>query len=419
MKRFRGSFCALLLALAGASLDAGEPSRRPSRVENLSDMPVESYEPFDHVSEGYARTRVEQSVLRRASSESAQASPCTYSAGCRCPDCCPPRPDSYSSGSCGCGDPWCDLGSRCDCPCDDGCRCDACSERDLCWTPWCPGGYFFGEYLNWEPRRRGHDFAIRDFGSSSVVGGNILSLSLNRASGFRTGMGYRTESGWDLGLVYTYFHSNDSRGDTGGILRATMSHPAVNANAEVAEANAALEYDVLDLEAGRWLTLDDSLFVRLYGGVRGAILDQSFHIRYDGGDFDSGHVDAPVDFDGLGLRVGAEIHWDCGCGCSLFGRAAGSLLAGDFRLRRTETEDGRLLVSITEDYHQTVPVTELAVGGQVECCDWLFQAGYEFATWHDMAERLAFSDDTRVAHHSTTQGDLGFDGFFIRLSWIR
>jgi hypothetical protein len=117
--------------------------------------------------------------------------------------------------------------------------------------------------------------------------------------------------------------------------------------------------------------------------------------------------------------VGAEAHWDWGCGFSLFGRAAGSLLAGDFRLRRIETEANTVLVNVAEEYHQTVPVTELAIGGQVEWCDWLLQAGYEFATWHDMAERLSFSDDAGVAHHSTAQGDLGFDGFFIRLSWIR
>jgi hypothetical protein len=62
----------------------------------------------------------------------------------------------------------------------------------------CPGWLVSVDYLNWDVRQRGTDFAIKTDSQAGAVGrGAVHNLDMDRNSGIRTNLGYRTRSGWE------------------------------------------------------------------------------------------------------------------------------------------------------------------------------------------------------------------------------
>jgi hypothetical protein len=73
----------------------------------------------------------------------------------------------------------------------------------------CPGWLVSVDYLNWDLRQRGTDFAIATNAQADAVGsGSVHNLDMDRNSGVRMNLGYRTISGWEWGLGYTYFQTD-------------------------------------------------------------------------------------------------------------------------------------------------------------------------------------------------------------------
>jgi hypothetical protein len=298
---------------------------------------------------------------------------------------------------------------ECVCPetafdCDVGCV-DAC-----CCTP---GLFGYAEYINWKARRRGLDFASY-LNPIWLTPLSVKSLGYDRDSGFRTGLGYQLETCWDVTWNYTYFHTDATgaadAGDRQGVLNSTRSF--VDTTFESVWAEAELEYDVHDIEVGRRFAINGTTAMRLFGGFRWAMIDQDLRIAHTYRDIFqnsvAGRIDNPVNMDGYGIRLGAEGQWTSGCGVRLFGRGAASVLVGDFHTRQLEMDEVEgAVIDFREDYKQAVPVLDVAVGAAWARGPFEISGGYELSSWFNMAE---------VGRSSY---DLVFDGFFVRLAFVR
>ncbi len=358
-----------------------------------------------------------------------------------------------------------DCDADCDADCDVDCDVDCGGCGDCC----CNAGAWFAyaEWLNWRANQQGMDFAMVNGGDDPKywnlpVRGEINSLSYDRGNGLRTGIGHRFPSCWDISWNYTYFHAGNAAraevfaGPYNATLRSTRGHPRWGEYAYVAEASASLNYNVHDIEFGRWIDIDDTTSIRFFGSFRWADIDQEFRVFYDGRDYDRSVVDNPSNINAYGIRLGVEGHWNLPWGFSLFGRGAGSVLVGDRHTRYTQTDQGtdwwiqrmapdgyskleHLLVDVTDTHTQALPVLETAVGVSWRRGIFEISGGYEFNAWLNACKRLSFHDggpigpldvdpprnhpprpwDADEGTFSFASHDLILDGVFLRLTVVR
>lgn len=292
-----------------------------------------------------------------------------------------------------------------------------------------PGVYVYGDWLSWKARRRDLDFVIVDPNNDARVEGSRESLNYDRDYGTRVGLGCRTNTGWELGAEYTYFRATDMatyNQPTGGSLWGTRLHPDSvigDRFATSASAMATLDYDVFDLGVGHSFFLDErgSMSLKLFGGFRYAMIDQTFAVSYvDSVNSRTADIIHATKLDGYGVRLGSELEWHVYGGLKVFGRVAGSVLAakGDSHYAELDNQT-TALVNVTESYYQMVPVMETAVGLGYQRGPWELSAGYELAGWFNAGERLDFQDDVDEQKHSLSSSDLILDGFFVRIAFNR
>jgi hypothetical protein len=296
------------------------------------------------------------------------------------------------------------------------------AEGASCGGECCGHGVWFfdGEYLLMRPRRRDLDFAITDPNTAGTAVGAIKSLEWDVSSGFRVGGGWAMEpEGLSVGVFYTYLHAHDDQGlvaPTGGVLYSTLSHPGFIDAVNTAFGNTSLNYHVVDLEVGSNIQVGKCVHLWVGTGGKFASIDQSLDAFYDGLTASSAQVSSPIDFDGGGVRVGVDGSWTVGRGFSLFSRAFGSLMIGDFRTNLLETNGAGAFVitDVTEHYWKVVPVLELAVGAGWEN-NWLrVRAGYELTNWFGLVDSPDIVHDfsNKLSHRTS---DLSLDGLMVSL----
>lgn len=286
------------------------------------------------------------------------------------------------------------------------------------------GIFFSGEYLLIRPRRGAFDFAIVDPNGNGVPEGNVESVDWKTTSGLRVGAFCRLPGeGWEFGLTYTYFHSSGNRAllkPAGGTLFATVTHPGSIEEVDSAAAETSLNFNVLDAEVGRRFRLGESFVVRLFGGGRFAWIDQNFSVFYNGGDALGATVLSPVEFEGAGLRFGAEAQWRWAWGFSLYGRISQSLLVGDFRTKFVELNNfgATTDANVSNRFEQLVPVTEVGIGIAWECNNMRISVGYELANWFNMVDSPGFVDDLNQGTMLRRTSDLSLEGLNVQVGWI-
>jgi len=288
-----------------------------------------------------------------------------------------------------------------------------------------PGLFAAADLLCWWPRRTGLDFAISDPNTDNDIEGPVQALEMGADTGVRASLGYVTGGQWDIVFTYTYFESNAQRSVTepaGGRLWLTRSNPASgNNHADSAAAVAGLSYDVFDLAAGRWFYPNRNTALRLFGGVRGATIDDRFAVNYQGGTIVGTRVqELRTQLDAIGLRAGGEGHWFLHDRFSLFCRTSASVLAGDYSLRCVKNEAafaGAGDVNISYQYYDVVPVLDVAVGLNLEMGRVSVQVGYEAAAWFNFPQRTNFTGADAINRGNLTNAstDLGLDGLFARV----
>lgn len=260
-----------------------------------------------------------------------------------------------------------DDGSCCppaDCPCP--------TSRSLL-DP-CGNWYFDVEGLAWEACTDGLAYATKESESNSgsgSPGGNDCSTDCDRTiknrvknlgskwdGGFRIGLGCDLPCDeWDFAVTWTWFRTNvKSHENAEGDDRLTASWGRDNLFYRTHEARAhwSLNLNVLDFEFGREFCVSPCLSLRPFMGIRAAWVDQHYKINYkserfvfpekpeEGEDGFALTKDESIRmksrFSGAGVVGGLDSEWKLGCGLSIYGDVAASLLWGKFRRRTHDTE---------------------------------------------------------------------------------
>lgn len=281
--------------------------------------------------------------------------------------------------------------------------------------------FFLADYLLLQPRRRAQDFAIVDVSPDGLPQGSVQSVLWDTNSGFRAGGGYQFPSHWDAGIYYTYFFTGNERtvfAPPGGNLYATLTHPAITDAVDSAFAQSGLKYQVLDVEFGRRIEEGESFSLWIGGGGRFAWIKQSLLAVYDGQSAYEATVSSPLNFSGAGLRVGAQGDWKLGHGLGFYGRAFGSLLAGNIHSRLIETaNDGSSsVVDVSDHYRKVVPVAEIGLGVFWQRENWRALVGYEFINWFNLVDSPDFTSEISNKLNYRTS-DLSLDGLRIGLQF--
>jgi hypothetical protein len=194
--------------------------------------------------------------------------------------------------------------------------------------------------------------------------------------GFRIGLGFQFPCEcWDASLIWTNFdtdghgkydepaagnqwftpawNSIPGTGVVGGNLLGGNVISPTTFPVDEARGHWKLRLNLLDLEIGREFCVNSCLTLRPFIGVRGASINDKYNIRYETRSVSTSLTDlvvGPVDrvqlknnFEGAGVRGGLDTEYDLGCGMSIYGGVAASLLYGETEIRTKE----RLTVGAT------------------------------------------------------------------------
>ncbi|MFT5524022.1 MAG: hypothetical protein ACI9HK_001972 [Pirellulaceae bacterium] len=286
----------------------------------------------------------------------------------------------------------------------------------------CSGWYASGELLAWRVARQGLDYAITTDGLADAVGsGTVHNVEFSRDPGFRVGMGYVTEVGWDLGFRYTNFESSQTgsaMAPIAGNLWATRSHPQENEEAQSALAQASLDYQTFDFEVGRWLEINSFTAIHIIGGLRWLNSEQQMLIQYDGNDFNNGVVNDRKSDQAFGIRVGAEGHWKILSGWSAFARGVGGVAFSNSQQQLLETDDAGadLIVDVSDSVMNPLTNLEVSVGLSYSRGSWNLSTGYEMTYWSNLSNQVSY-DGVHAGSYDLVSHDLLLEGMFFRVNY--
>lgn len=213
--------------------------------------------------------------------------------------------------------------------------------------------------------------------------------------GFRIGLAnYCACDCWDVALNWTHYHTKASvngASDTDeGVSFFSEWERVVDANPTKAAGRYSLNLDLVDLELGRKFYVSSCFVLRPQFGLRIARINQNYRVESEAiavvadtplEDYVS-VVKSRSDFLSVGPRVGLDVEVQLGCGVSLFGQAAGSILFGKFDNHSKEfltdysTNTGLIVGEYAYEEKSSAhrcsrTVTDLAVGVKWDhCFDW-------------------------------------------------
>lgn len=329
---------------------------------------------------------------------------------------------------------------------------DGCYNNDCCQDQGLLDGIVVGaEFLYWEPFFDGLDFAFHSgdgsfdsgsgSGSSSGSGsgggscGRFHNLNHDWVPAFRVFAGLKNKDccGIDVFVSYTrveHSRNRHSRHDSTGTLFSTVFSPSDSDDIITLESISGghrFTYDAYDLLFSHDFCLSECHQFTPFFGVAGMDINQRRHSRLlgfdDDGDSFEGHVHSKNDFWGVGLKLGTEYRYQLFDCLSLYGRAAGSILAGTASTRNHQNGGGSEASCWrnNNDWH-LVPGYCVGVGFRYDTtiCDWgvVGTIGYEFVEWFNLPrERRFVSSSTHAfAAPNAERQNFGFQGLNVGLA---
>jgi hypothetical protein len=291
-----------------------------------------------------------------------------------------------------------------------------------------------GELLFWQSNVGSLDYGVDSKSTTSVNHGHVHHPHFDWNAGFRLGLGAKLpHDKWDLFVNYTYMHgrAHGSFHESGRVIFPTWASGFNAADGTVVYADSAkahwhLNLNMTDLELGRNCIVSQWLSIRPFAGIRGLIIDQTYHVQYLGGtvaptDTDNVHLD--TNFWGVGLRMGFNSLWGLGKGLGLYGNGSASLLSGHFDIDEKEKlkKAGTRLFSVDRDVNNVVVAADFALGIQ---WDYLFSKdryhfgvkfGWEFNMFFDQNQLFNFLSSSNPGSVNFQNDDLSFQGVTLGL----
>lgn len=301
------------------------------------------------------------------------------------------------------------------------------------------------DILYWRPCSEGLQLGKQESLINSQVGNEAVLTDVSRASeldfkfdtGFRLGLGYYSPCDCcDAALNWTHFHSKASAEGFSNPIDGTYFISnwvrELGANTLLTDSRWTLDLDLLDLEFAKTYFVNHCFILRPFIGLRAARIDQGYHVNskssVSSGEiqqtFDS-HVKASSDFRGIGPRAGFCAEIRLGCGISLVGGAAASLVFGTFDRHSLEKQRGSLLGSSEFNYDAhgggpsrcTVTMADLGIGLKwehcFECCGnmhpFAFTVAWEHHGFYDL-NHFNFVAGGTTEQHVIETGDLTTQG---------
>jgi Legionella pneumophila major outer membrane protein precursor len=146
---------------------------------------------------------------------------------------------------------------------------------------------------------------------------NISDSGINYGGGFQVSTGYQALNNWDYGLKFKHFKSSSNVTDSSGTYVSDLGAGQVG-GVVVPVIGYTSNYNVLDLEIGKLFSLSDNVALRLSGGIRSAIMNESLNSSFafsipttnpSSGPSVNGSANTKNDFWGIGPRVTASPTW--------------------------------------------------------------------------------------------------------------
>ena len=195
-----------------------------------------------------------------------------------------------------------------------------------------------------------------------------------------------------------------------------MTHPGFVDLVNSALGTSNLNYNVFDLDFGRTHRISDCFQASWTAGGRFAWIDQGMNAFYNGNTANQAVVSSPINFNGAGVRIGGDVQWLFGRGFGLYGQAAGSLLAGDFRTNLYEANNAgaSVITNVDDRFRKVVPVAELGVGAVYQRDHVRVRLGYYITNWFGLVDSPDIVHDfTNKLSHRVS--DLSLDGLLAQL----
>jgi hypothetical protein len=314
--------------------------------------------------------------------------------------------------------------------------CDAPIKTDCidycCAPPWVHRCGVFAELLYLRARDAEVAYAVPIDGAivppagPAVQAGPVAVADPDYAAGFRIGGTCALDVCSSVGLSWARFQSstNSVAGTTAPlVLRSLVLHPGTaNAGADFLDARATsdVDFDLVDADYRAVWASDDLWALNYVVGVRYARLNQDFNATYTS----TGTVDTlltKTSFDGVGLRLGldGERHASS-CGLLVYGRAAASFVAGDFRSRYLQGSDvDPVIVDTTWKAGRVVTILdlELGAGWQSQCGRFRLTGGYLFSSWLNAIPTDQWIQAVQRNNFVGLGDNITFDGFTARATY--
>jgi len=313
-----------------------------------------------------------------------------------------------------------------DATCGDGlCMSDACCPWGCRTSSW----QVFGELLFLRARDAevayavAIDGAIEDpTGPAPVQIGPVGLVDPDYEPGFRIGFGRALADCANLSASYTHYESNTVgfvTTESPNVLASLVVHPGSETAASTfldSSAEYGIDFRLVDLDYRRIISCGELHSMNYLVGLRYAHLDQDFYNLSSV--LGSQWIDTGIRFDGGGIRLGLEGERHApDSGLMVYGKAAASFVAGDFRaayLQGTEFDPDVVNTSWKAGRIVTMLDLELGVGWTSPCDRWRLTTGYTVSSWIDAVKTNEWIDAVQNNNFVGLGDKLTFDGLVLR-----
>ena len=261
-----------------------------------------------------------------------------------------------------------------------------------------------GSFLYWQSKVGNLEFAVVNRSITNptpttfTIDGKEFTPDFSWEPGYKVEMGYTTTyDNWDVLGRYTYYFGELTH------IKRTLNSTLVPAGLGVAPlhfypfiANPApspvysyahdkwqMNYNFGDLELGRFSLVNPFLKCRLFGGLKGGRISQSYKIEYGDGitltnnnRLLQSNIAYKSTFWGIGPRVGANTSWKIVSSWNLLADSSFSLLFSRFNVERRQIDQvlqpGGTLATYTNTlpnkFFEVTPVLQMLLGTDFGIC---------------------------------------------------